>query len=108
MKATVRNIINSSVAAFHSDGLQVFAVLDKNLKSKKHIVLSFDGVKHCSTQFLNAAIGKLYLKYSSKTIEEYLSYNLGIIPHLAEKIKEVKENALNAAEYDRLIERATL
>lgn len=107
MKAVVKHIIQSSIAAFHNEGLQVYAILEEAIKNSEPVELSFEGVERCATQFLNAAIGKLYLQYEVHSIEQILSYNYGNLPHLSEKIQEVIDNALHAKEYDSLIANAT-
>lgn len=103
----VKHIIQSSIAAFHNEGLQVFAILEEAIKNSEPVELSFEGVERCATQFLNAAIGKLYLQYEAHSIEQLVSYNYGNLPHLSEKIQEVIDNALHAKEYDSLIANAT-
>lgn len=107
MKAIVKNIIQSSIAAFHNEGLQVFPYLETAYKNKEHIEVSFEGIERCATQFLNASIGKMYLQYDPTVLDALITYDYANLHHLAEKIDEVKDNAINSKEYDSLIENAT-
>ena len=106
MTIEVKEIIKSPIAAFHSDGLAVFAHLQTAYNNKEQITISFRGIQHCSTQFLNASIGKLYLQYDATIIDSLLQYDTASIPHLTQKIEEVRENAINSKEYDSLIDNA--
>jgi hypothetical protein len=107
MVITIKNIIKSDIAAFHNEGLQVFTLLKKAYSKKQPITLSFEGIQRCSTQFLNAAIGKMYLQYNPALLNDLLQYNYGDLHNMDLKIEEVKENAINSKEYDSLLENAT-
>jgi len=107
MKAVVKNIIQSTIAAFHNEGLQVYSFLEKAYDKKEHIEVSFEGIDRCATQFLNASIGKMYMQYDPTVLDALISYDYANLPHLASKIEEVKENAINSKEYDSLMENAT-
>jgi len=107
MKAVVKNIIQSTIAAFHNEGLQVFSQLEKAYKNQEQIELSFEGIERCATQFLNASIGKMYMQYDPAVLDVLISYNYANLPYLDQKIAEVKENAINSKEYDSLLENAT-
>ena len=107
MKAVVKNIIQSSIAAFHNEGLQVFPYLEAAYRNNDRIELSFEGVERCATQFLNASIGKMYLQYDPQVLHTLIVYDYAHLPHLAEKIEEVIDNAIHAKEYDSLVENAT-
>ncbi|NLU96305.1 STAS-like domain-containing protein [Chitinophaga sp. Ak27] len=106
MKIVVSEILKSPIAAFHNEGLEVFSALEQAFKSHQLMEISFEGINRCSTQFLNASIGKMYLLFDPKQIDNLLKINFASLPHLAEKIEEVKENAINSKEYDSLIENA--
>lgn len=107
MKAVVKDIIQSSIAAFHNEGLQVFPYLETAYKNKEHIEVSFAGMERCATQFLNASIGKMYMQYDPTVLDALISYDYANLPHLSEKIEEVKDNAIHSKEYDSLVENAT-
>lgn len=106
MSIHIHHIINSNVAAFHNQGLQIFALLEQSFAQNKAVELSFEGIQRCSTQFLNAAIGKMYLQYDPARLNELIHYNLGTLQNLQAKIEEVKENAINSKQYDTLLENA--
>ena len=106
MKAVVKDIIQSTIAAFHNEGLQVFSVLEKAYSNNEQVELSFEGIERCATQFLNASIGKMYMQYDPKMVDALVTYNFGDL-NLTDKVAEVKDNAINSKEYDSLIENAT-
>ena len=107
MKALVFEIIKSELAIFHDEGLQVYEVLKKSIEEEQPIVLVFSKIERCSTQFLNAAIGKLYLLNDPSKVNKYLSFDYAELPHLSTKISEVRENAINSKNYDQFVTIAT-
>lgn len=107
MKVVVKNIIDSPIAAFHNDGLLVFSYLEKAFSNKEHVELSFEGIERCATQFLNACIGKLYLLNDPALVDSLVTYNYANLPNLEERIKEVRDNAINSKEYDSLVNNAS-
>jgi|SRR5882724_1304812 len=107
MKVVVKNIINSTIAAFHNDGILVYSHLEKAFLNKEQVELSFEGIERCATQFLNASIGKLYLQYDPHAVDNILQYNYANLSNLKAKISEVRNNAINSKEYDSLVNNAT-
>lgn len=107
MSIIVKNILNSDLALFHDEGLVIHEKLIDALDKKQPVEISFEGITKCSTQFLNSAIGKLYLSYDSSLIDHLLSYNYSNVNLLSEKIKEVRANAINSQEYNSFIQNAT-
>ena len=69
MEINIAQILNSNSAIFHSEGLQIYELLEPGIKSDQNITLSFDNLENCSTQFLNASIGKLYVEFEKEKIE---------------------------------------
>lgn len=107
MKAViVKDIIDSSIAAFNSDGLRVFDEIKCSINKGESIRISFGGIKRCSTQFLNACIGQAYLRYPQEDLTEYIHYDYSDVYNLKEKIEEVIENALHPEFYDSLLEKS--
>ncbi len=98
MKINVSDILRSTIAAFHNEGLQIFSLLQQQFLIKEKVELSFEGIERCSTQFLNASIGKMYLLYETEMVEEFLKINTGNLPNLLSKIEAVKENAIISKE----------
>lgn len=94
MKIFVSDILKSKIAAFHNEGLQIFPLLEQFYKQHNKVELSFEGVERCSTQFLNASIGKMYLLYEPDTVDNILLINPGSLPNLLSKVEEVKSNAI--------------
>ncbi len=107
MAINIHHTINSNVAAFHNEGLKIFALLEESYAQNQAVELSFDGLQRCSTQFLNAAIGKMYLQYDPAKLSHLIHYNFGTLQNLKAKIDEVIENAINSKQYDSLLENAT-
>lgn len=107
MAINIQNIINSNVAAFHNEGLKIFALLEQSYAQNQAVEVSFEGLQRCSTQFLNAAIGKMYLQYDPAKLNSLIHYNVGALQNLQAKIEEVKENAIDSKQYDTLLENAT-
>jgi hypothetical protein len=107
MTLYVKNIINSPIAAFHSDGLKVFDELVLAYKRGEKVEMHFREIERFSTQFLNSSIGKMYFHLDPTSVDSLLTYNFGNLPNLEARIKEVRENAINSKEYDALIENAT-
>jgi len=107
MRIVVKNIINSPIAAFHTDGSLVFEKLEQSLNKGVSILVGFEGITQCSTQFLNASVGKLYLQHSPEIVDSLLSFDYAGLPHLAFKLAEVRENAIHSKTYDAILEEAT-
>lgn len=106
MKIIIANILKSDLAIYHEEGLIVYGIIQDAFDKKESIELSFVGLSRCSTQFLNASVGKLYLLNDPKMIDNALSYDYGDSALMEIKVKEVRENAINSKEYDMLIENA--
>lgn len=107
MSLSIKNIIDSNVAAFHTEGLKIFALLVQAYGKNEPVEVSFEGLLRCSTQFLNAAIGKMYLQYDAAKLDGLIHYNFGAFQNLRAKIEEVKDNAIDSKAYDSLLENAT-
>lgn len=106
MKITIANILKSDLAIYHDEGLIVYAKLQTAYDNKESIELSFVGLSRCSTQFLNASVGKLYLLNDPKMVDCMLTFEYGEHAIVEAKIKEVRENAINSKEYDALVANA--
>lgn len=103
MKIVVADIIKSELAIFHEEGLQVYALLSSALTRGEKAEISFKGIERCSTQFLNASIGKLYLEFNPKDVDRFLSYKYGDVNLLRSKIAEVRDNAIHSKDYDQFV-----
>lgn len=105
MKILIKNVLESNAAIFHNEGLLVNGVIELGIKFGKKVSLSFDGIERCSTQFLNAAIGKLYRDYEEQNATELL-----VITDASESIQRrldrVIKNASRSEAYDRMIHEA--
>lgn len=94
MKILVSDILKSTIAAFHNEGLQIFPLLEQFYKQGEKVELSFEGIERCSTQFLNASIGKMYLIYEPDVVDSIILLNPGMLSNLLSKVEEVRFNAV--------------
>jgi hypothetical protein len=94
MNISVYDILESQNAVFHDDGLRVFSDIAPLLKDNDdEIEVSFQGIKVCTTQFLNASFGKLLLTFGEDVVKKRIhpvSYNG--INAFSEKYELVWEN----------------
>lgn len=97
MKTTllVTDIIAKSSAILHSDGLILYNKLQAAGNSE--IVLSFAGIEHCTTAFLNASLGNYVLGSQAKYNQLELE---GTNDDLNSKITMVVENAIDQKKND--------
>jgi hypothetical protein len=105
MKILIKNVLESDAAIFHNEGLLVNGVIELGIKFGKKVSLSFDEIEHCSTQFLNAAIGKLYRDHDIEILKltfEVIDISLSIQNRLDRVIK----NAIRSEAYDKMIHEA--
>jgi hypothetical protein len=107
MEIKISTTLQNSLAIYHEEGLVINKIISNNIREGLKSQVSFVGVESCSTQFLNAAIGKLYLEFEPKLVDSLLSYNFANNNLFALKIKEVRENAINSNHYNSLIDEAT-
>ncbi len=106
MLIKIADIIKSDLALFHQEGLDVFNHLNSALVKGKSVKLSFKGIKRCSTQFLNASVGKLYLNNHPELVDSLITYDFASLDILKDKIADVKQNALNSSIYNSYLESA--
>lgn len=105
MKISVRDIINSEYAVNYDDGMLLLETLQStNLTG---LTVSFEGVAHVSTLFLNESIGKLALINPSAIESITFDYPAGK-PLFKSKLENVIENALMGDEYDELVNAAKM
>lgn len=100
MKLSVSQILNSDSAIFHDEGLKVYDEIHKFVQNGEIVELSFLGISTCSTQFMNACIGKIYLEYSRQADNLLKILDFSQLPLFESKLKDVIENALNHDEYN--------
>ncbi len=92
--------IGKSSAVLHSDGLLVYEKMKAlQTKEKSELLISFDGITHCTTSFLNASIGKFLIENPSTQLK---FDGIAKETSLMEKIGLVMENALNAKKRNSL------
>lgn len=109
MTLSINDIIQSKYAAYHSEGSKVFELVSHEIAEGKSVTLSFELIEACSSMFLNASVGKLYLNFSQERIESLLSYsNTGHLHTFTTKLHEVINNALNHDLYDKIVDEAIM
>ena len=69
----VVNIVGDKFCTEAEDGQKVYVVIDKALKEKRKVSISFLNIEMLTTAFLNTAVGQLYRDYSEDFIKESLS-----------------------------------
>lgn len=71
MELSVYKILNGSQnAVFHDDGLSVYQEVLLYVKREETVEVSFKGIKICTTQFLNAFVGKLLLDFGPDRVQK--------------------------------------
>lgn len=71
MNILVYEILKSQNAVFHDDGLAIFNTIKPILKANdSKIQVSFEGIKICTLQFLNASFGKLILNFGEDLVKK--------------------------------------
>jgi len=94
MKVSVYDILKSQNAVFHDDGLRVFDAIKRAMENgNNEIEVSFENVRVCTTQFLNASFGKLLLELGEDAVKNKVhSESYGSINSFTEKFNLVWEN----------------
>jgi hypothetical protein len=100
MKLSVSQILASESAIFHDEGLKVYDEIHSNLKNGEIVELSFLGITTCSTQFMNACIGKAYLESPKQAADNLKIIDFGQMPIFESKLNDVIDNARNYDEYN--------
>lgn len=67
-KVSICDVIEGFHAVDPEDGDKIYAVLDDALASGQRVELSFSGLEFVLTAFLNAAIGRLFAKYTEEQV----------------------------------------
>jgi hypothetical protein len=88
----IADIIGKTSAILHADGLKVYNYLVEEILRAPKIVVSFAGLEHCTTSFLNASIGKLLMNRPD-SVEKISCVDTDEM--LRAKIEKVRSNALN-------------
>lgn len=88
----ISEVINKQNAILHTDGNKLYDVIIESIPGSKGITLSFERISNCTTSFLNASLGKLWMnKPEFKNLFTFHDAS----PSIIEKIEMVKDNALN-------------
>ena len=91
----ILNIIEKKSAVLHSDGLKLFDAIMKAYKPNNELRISFEGLEHCTTAFLNASIGKFLISIGKPAdVIKDIIYE-SVSESTDKKIKQVVEVSLN-------------
>lgn len=109
MKISVIEILSSSNASLHDDGIRVYIEIKKHIDSSdnEEINVDFSDIKRCSTLFLNASFGKLLADYGEEFVKKYIhpeSYTH--IINFMPKYTEMWDNFVNKDNYQAYREEA--
>lgn len=66
----VKDVIQRTQATVRTEGVKVYETIEKYLDKKEKVEVDFSNITIVVSSFLNAAIGKLYGKYSDEVIEQ--------------------------------------
>lgn len=103
----IATILQKKYALTQEDADLLYPSLDKALKNREKIVLSFKELENCSTIFLRFTLGKLYLTYGPE-VDEYVAIT-EIAPEnevLPNQIKRLKERASHLDQYQAIFNQA--
>ena len=108
MELSIAQIIGKPIAVLDIDGRKVYEQIEAAYKRGERIILSFKGLQHVTTAFLNAAIGKFLLNalkpeeaISAVTIQDITDnstqYKIDQVYELALKpeLRKIQETARN-------------
>ena len=102
MKISVIDILKSSNASLHDDGLMVYNEIKKYFdpKSKEEVEVDFTDIKRCSSLFLKASFGKLLADFGEEEVKKRIhpsSYTQ--ILNFMHKYADMWDNFVNKENY---------
>jgi hypothetical protein len=89
--------VGSNAAVSSEIGKEIFKIIDKALEQNNLVNLDFENISLLTSAFLNAAIGSLYYKYSSESLQNKLRlFNLSqedrqLLKRVTDRAKEYFE-----------------
>lgn len=96
MELTIAQVIGKPIAVLDIDGRKVYDQLIEAYERHEKVVLSFKGLQHVTTAFLNAAIGRFILSASEpKKAKEMIAIENLENESTKHKIDQVYQLALN-------------
>ncbi len=72
VKIDIVDLIGIEFCIATEDGRKLYDEISRNIKEKKKVVISFDGVKFLTPAFFNVSICQLYAQFEENIINEYL------------------------------------
>lgn len=101
------DIIGKSSAVLHSDGLKLYNAIVESYKQGNEFHISFSGLAHCTTAFLNASIGKYLLSCENpdeavKNIK-YLDLPDESVQIKINQVQEISLNEKKRVRHDELV-----
>ena len=104
MTIQLNNFLSNKSPISRGLGGLLFEKLNESIEKSENIELSFEGISSCSSAFLNASIGKLYLKFDSSVIEKLLQLIDVEDSLVSQKIEDTISAAKNAAAHQELVD----
>lgn len=92
MLVNIKEVLKSDTALTPSSGEVLFNILEKELSENKEVTLDFHGMEIITSAFLNAAVGRLYFKFSPLQLNKFLNVSNIATDDLA-LLKKVIERA---------------
>ena len=89
---SVVNVVGDRFCTEAEDGQKVYVLIDKALKDKRKVHISFLNIEMLTTAFLNTAIGQLYRDYTEEFVKESLSVE-HLTPSGSVSLKRVVDTA---------------
>jgi hypothetical protein len=108
MLIKIQDVLNSQNASLHDDGLMVYNVMKNALDhNKAPLEVSFEGVKRCTTLFLNASFGKLLNELGEETmLNLIIPAEHNQILNFDSKYKDMWVNVINRTNFQAYREEA--
>jgi len=105
MQISVFEILNSSNAMFHDDGLKLHGEIMTALARSGQVTVSFEKIKVLTTQFLNASFGKLMMEHGLSFFQDKIDVTgTGDLPSYQTKLEWVIDNIKNNDTYRTLLD----
>ena len=109
MEISVFKILESPNASLHDDGLALYREVISKISDEfdGEVKINFEGIKRCSTLFLNASFGKLLAEFGEDFVKKFVHpYSYSQILNFTDKFNDMWENFQNKDNYQAYREEA--
>lgn len=104
MRLILKDILGNTDLLSRSLGHSLYTILEKEIKKNNSVKLSFDGIELCSSAFLNASIGKIYIRFHKKDVDSLLEITDVTNYTIKETIADVIENSKDYEYHESLMD----